>query len=94
MGFAWARLRGIHFDNRYRVRDISTNLLQDLHEDTRNEYQKGDGELEDKFLALYSSAALVCNVFDYWRTCPRTIGQCLKMPSATTLRFEQKHPPF
>lgn len=92
---AWARLRGIHFDNRYRVRDISTNLLQDLHEDSRDEYEKADGrELEDKFLALYSSAALVCNVFDYWRTCPRTVGQCLKMPSTTTLRFEQKHPLF
>jgi hypothetical protein len=56
------------------------------------EYLNADGrELDDKFLALYSSSALVCNVFDYWRARPDIVGTCFELPSVEAMRFEQEY---
>lgn len=91
----WSRRNHVPVDKRYRVLDLSSNLFQALRPETHKEYQDADGnELEDKFLALYSSAALVCNVFDYWRERPERVGACFEMSAATAIEFERRYPLF
>lgn len=66
----WARSAGVPFDRGY-TRTLRANLLQDLCEGTRREFADGKGsELETKLRALHSSAALACNLFEYWRSTP------------------------
>jgi len=92
---AWAQRNSVRVDRRCRVAELAENLFQDLRPETRKEYQDADGnELEDKFSALYSSAAIVCNVFDYWRARPERVGACFEMSAATGMGFERKHSLF
>jgi hypothetical protein len=94
---AWAERRSMSFDSRERVVSVEDNLFQALHVETEKEFQDGDGvELGDKMRALYSSAALVCNVFDYWRDKPHQLAPCLGMSACASLCvcFEKKLPIF
>src|SRR2546428_112705 len=85
------------YEQRDPLTTLTQNLFRDLHPATLHEYQEGDGaELDDKIRALHSSAALVCNVFDYWRDTTAHLAPCLGLPSneALRIRFEQKVPIF
>jgi len=78
---------------------VADNLFQDLHPDTRREFESGDGsELLDsrtkpaKMRALASSSALAVNFFDSWRVADKstlTAALGLSAPIAE-LRFEYK----
>jgi len=71
----------------------------ELHPETRKEYEKGKGhELEGSrahMKALHSSSALVVNVFDYWRRQDRIedIARCCGAKgNITGMEFEKTHP--
>jgi hypothetical protein len=52
--------------------ELKGNLFQDLFPKSREEFEAGEGkELEKKMSVLWSSSALVVNVFDYWRKANR-----------------------
>jgi len=83
------------------VASIEANLWRPLHPQTRKEFEEGKGsELRErkngpaKMRALHSSAALACNVFDFWRDRDNTgLGHALGLDSAVTdLRFEMHLP--
>jgi hypothetical protein len=67
----WAESAGIDFDARGFVRDFDANLRVPLAAATRAAFGRG-AELRPRanqparIAALYSSAALVANVFDHW----------------------------
>jgi hypothetical protein len=69
---SWAIERRIDIEDGY-CRSVNDNLFQPLSEDSRRDFESGDGsELgknggRGKIQALHSSSALVCNFFDYWR---------------------------
>lgn len=89
---AWARRNGIRFTRDCRVSNMEENLFEPLRAQTLEEFRNADGrELEDKFLALYSSAALAANFFDHWRDQPKVIGAALSAPDSRALCFERKH---
>jgi len=88
----WARRRGIELVPPDRVREVEENLFQPLSEATRKNFEDGAGnELGGDICSLRSSAALVCNVFDYWRS--RDLGPiaeaCGAVPGADSLCFEK-----
>ena len=67
----WAESAGIEFDARGFVRDFDTNLRVPLAAASRAAFAKGTELAPRKnqparIAALYSSAALVANVFDHW----------------------------
>lgn len=67
----WAAARGIPLDARGRTVSLDHNLFAPLHRDTYREFEAGAGsELAGDLRSLRSSAALACNVFDYWRRRP------------------------
>lgn len=74
----WATAHVIDVDSRGRVRNLRDNLFAPLNPQTLREFESGDGDelgtADDvgKLHSLWSSAALVCNVFDYWRERPST----------------------
>jgi len=82
------------------TRTVEENIFSgELHPDTRNEYARGKGhELygpRAHMKALYSSSALVVNVFDYWRRQNRVqdIAKCCGAEGiATGMEFEKTHP--
>jgi len=50
------------------VQSLEDNLFQALDRETRAEFNAGDGrELDGHMRAVYSSSALACNVFAFWR---------------------------
>jgi len=71
----WAEEQGIEFDQDNRCLRLEDNLcLRKINPETRREIKQGDGgELEKdggrrpRMHSLYSSTALACNFFDYWR---------------------------
>ena len=77
----WARNRGLELigsqgqkGRKVYTTSLDHNLLQPLHEQTRQNISNGDGgELNGnearpaKMQALHSSSALGINVFDYWK---------------------------
>lgn len=71
----WAQARGIKASQAGYVDEAKDNLFDQMHPETAREFGRGSGgELRrsnrgrpPKFLALHSSSALACNVFDYWR---------------------------
>ncbi len=78
---------------------LDDNLFQPLHPDTAADLTAGDGYKlgrggRSKLHALHSSAALACNVFDYWRGRPLApiAAACGADPAVTGLRFEARHP--
>ncbi len=89
---AWAKRKRLSLDAFSHVPTLEANLFAPLHPTTRAEYEMADGkELESKLFSVMSSAALVCNVFDYWRLKGRaeTIAKCCGIPdSVMQLCFE------
>lgn len=87
----WAQSRGISINSNDRVFRLEDNLFAPLNSETRQEFEAGDGgefgtaNAVGKIHSLYSSSALVCNFFDYWR------GHSLS-PLIADIRFEQKFP--
>jgi hypothetical protein len=67
----WAESAGIDFDVRGFVRDFDANLREPLAAPTRAAFARGTeltprAKQPARIAALYSSAALVANVFDHW----------------------------
>jgi hypothetical protein len=92
---AWAKRHGIRLNHRNRVTEPDLNLYKPLRADTKAALEAGDGkELEDKFLAVYSSCALAVNTFDYWHDPGRVLGSCFGLSGPLRVRFETKHPIF
>lgn len=99
---AWATTRGLERDRPGYVTRLIENLYQPLSPQTEADYRGGAGkELEDgpdgepaKMRALESSSALVCNVFDFWRTRrPSAISGALGLGrGATDFAFEAPLP--
>ena len=87
----WAAAEKVAAQGDY-VAAVEYNLLQTMSPEAMAEYASGSGvELDNKMRALHSSSALVCNVFDYWRTNDMQVLQnALDLPSQCTLTFEKK----
>jgi len=94
-GWAMAAGRGLPVNEQVRVPTYQQNLFRPLHPLTRREYERGAGhELKGDMRSLRSSAALVCNVFDYWRA--QELGTlaraCEADPRSCCLAFEATFP--
>ncbi len=91
----WAQGAGIAFDAKGYTHEIRANLFQPMSEATLRELGAGLGsELDGKIRALHSSAALVANVFEYWRErAPMApVAQALGLTGEIrSLRFESHH---
>ena len=101
----WAADRGIKPDANSYTQTLEENLFQPLTTATQADYASGRGNelgsatAPGKMQALHSSSALVCNVFDYWRT-QLLLGQSLAVltnalgaPGAVEqVQFEQTYP--
>lgn len=80
-----------------KIKDtIKDNLLDDIPEDALDpiieELGEGDGkELKKKFHAIHSSAALVVNIFGYWKKCPERV-KFLNHTGFKSMEFEKKLP--
>lgn len=78
------------------TRRLEENLFEPLLPETRAEFEAGGGnELRSKMRAVHSTAALVVNVFQYWRKRnPAVIAEACGLPSMgiIDLRFEAKFP--
>jgi hypothetical protein len=94
----WARGRGLSPTAQGYLPTVRENLFIPLSKDTGAELERGAGcDLGDrsgepaKMRALHSSAALVCNVFEYWRQNDSgVIGRVLGIPAPIeAMRFEQ-----
>ena len=98
----WAQRRRISLDSRYPeyVTRLEDNLVRALSSDTRTEYEEGGGHELDpqdngrppKLLALHSSDALLCNLFEYWRhQSTSLLARALNAaPGCNLLKFQQK----
>lgn len=94
----WAETRSLPVSSTGRVSRLEDNLFAPLNEETYAEFEAGDGDEfgsagdVGKMYSLYSSSALVCNVFDYWRKRPilPLLQACGFDTNAGDLRFEQK----
>jgi len=98
---AWAEHRGLLPDENAYLTTYDENLFAPLSAQTEREFRGGAGcELDDrndepaKMRALYSSSALVCNVFDHLRNANATsIGRFLAIANAVaSVRFEAQLP--
>jgi len=97
----WADGRGVQYErSNGRVLNLADNLFALLNPDTFSEFNAADGDElgtgggPGKMFSLHSSSALVCNVFDYWRTRPLAplLEACGIQDSLDDLRFEQRFP--
>lgn len=94
----WAESRSLPVSSTGRVSRLEDNLFAPLNEETRAEFEAGDGDefgtpdAVGKMYSIHSSSALVCNVFDYWRKRPMLplLQACGFDTNAGDLRFEQK----
>jgi hypothetical protein len=92
----WALSRGIAVVQNGRVNNFEDNFHSPLHAKTKEEISEGDGselgapENPGKQYSLWSSSALACNVFDYWRE--RTLAPLLPALSVQDMAYE--HPEF
>ena len=93
----WAKQAGHKPDAKGYVRKVEDNLWRPLHPETRKEFEtgsgnelRGQGKRPAKLLALHSSAALACNVFDFWRDRDKSaLAKALGLDKAiATLAFE------
>lgn len=94
----WATQANIPLEG-YTKRVEYNVFNNELHTDTKREYEMGKGhELRGgkaHMKALYSSSALVVNVFDYWRRQNRVqdIASCCGAEgNINNIEFEKKHP--
>jgi len=98
----WADAREVRYDARGWCRTLEDNLFQPLNPVTRAEFGEGKGDelgndaAPGKIYALHSSAAIACNVFDYWRDKDtRELGFALRLPrAADKIEFERTFPIF
>ena len=97
----WAKQAGHKPDAKGYVRKVETNLWRPLHSETRKEFERasgnelrGQGNRPAKMRALHSSAALACNVFDFWRDRDKgALAKALVLDRAiTSLSFEMQLP--
>ena len=96
----WAANAGCAIDEKGYVRSLEANFFEPLSACTHAEFAMGDGaELGKngavgKIQALHSSAALACNVFDYWRgRDTAALAQALGTPGRfCSIQFEAKFP--
>jgi hypothetical protein len=95
----WADSAGVTYDARGYVRDVAANLWAPLDAVARAEIERGSeltatSTRPGRFLSLTSSAALVVNVFDYWRgrdTAP--LAAALGLPEGSPrVSFEEPLP--
>jgi len=98
----WVASRGIKPTAKGYLPTLEDNLFQPLNAETRAEFAAGNGnELggvgrHGRMQAFLSSSALVCNVFDYWRS-QLLLDQSLEMlttalgapPPINQIQFEQ-----
>ena len=100
---AWAERQGLRPDANAYLSSVAENLFAPMSKLAEADYRGGAGnELDDrlgeaaKMRALYSSSALVCNVFDTWRSADAdagAIGRALAISSAlASVRFEAQLP--
>jgi len=94
----WATQQKIPLEG-YTKRVEDNIFNNELHPETRKEYERGKGhELDGKRVhmkALHSSSALVVNVFDYWRRQNRIqdIAKCCGAEGIISgMEFEKTHP--
>ena len=96
----WATERELDLDPADCTSKIDENLFGPLSPETRNDLERGEPaqlEADDKsgaLQSLHSKAALVCNVFDYWRArgCDE-LSQLLHFaPGCRELRFAEVVP--
>jgi hypothetical protein len=95
----WATQQKIPLEGYYTKRVEGNLFNNELHPETRKEYERGKGhELDGKrahMKALHSSSALVVNVFDYWRRQDRIqyIARCCGAEGIINgMEFEKTHP--
>ena len=96
----WALNRKLVVGSGGYCRQINDNLFQPLSASARSEFESGDGMefgrpwKRSKLQALHSSAALACNVFDYWRGHGLTVLQTALGVGGpfSELAFERKFP--
>lgn len=97
----WGEKQGIPYDKDKRCLRLEDNLcLQKIHPKTRCEFEHGDGgELKKRrgkmpnMHSLFSSAALTCSLFDYWRDKDAgPLAGVLGVAKVHDLCFEQKFP--
>jgi hypothetical protein len=101
----WAADRGIKIDANGHTQILEDNLFQPLTAAARTDYASGRGselgseDASGTLQSFISSSALVCNVFDYWRS-QLLLGQSLKVltkalgaPDAVRqMQFAQAYP--
>lgn len=87
--YAWARRHGIKLDDDgYVEQHLNDNFFLPLTEEAFREFPGGPaGELHEQLYATYSSAALVVNVFFYWRLY-RELGPLLAVLCPNLVDFE------
>jgi hypothetical protein len=94
----WAHARGLRSDRSGYLDSLTDNLWQPLHPDTAVELAASAGGdfagARPHIHALHSSMALVCNVFDPWRSGALTAlaAACGADAACTRMRFEVPHP--
>lgn len=92
--------KGLEVDSQGYVSTVEENLFRPLSDKTRAELEAGGGsELKGKdgkpakMCALHSSAALVCNMFDYWRDDPAVVARALNIGAPVNdVKLEAKLP--
>jgi len=97
---AWALRSSIEFNEHLRTLVVEDNLFQPLSEATQAEVETGAGDelgsdgVPGKLASLYSSSALVCNMFDFWRgRDARPLFAALRLKAGgSVIGFEAKHP--
>ena len=97
---AWANGEGFGFEKSGKWCDYAHSLADNLYNEklsvrTLDEFLVGQGnELKSHMRALYSSSALVVNVFEYWRQVQR-ISELARVCGAshgiTNMQFEKRH---
>lgn len=92
---AWARSCKFPFGADCSVAKLDQNLFRPLRPETLLEFAAADGkELDVKLKKLYSSSALVANVFDYLRDRPAIAAACFELPTTTSMSFERNRSIF
>jgi hypothetical protein len=97
---AWATNEGFRFENSGKrngyTYSLADNLFyKNLSVRTLDEYMAGQGqELKSHMRALFSSSALVVNIFENWRQTQRiseVARECGASLGMTDMEFEKKH---
>src|SRR5438876_513022 len=86
--------RGLEYRTAY-TSSLDNNLFEPMSPDVRADFQGGDGdELGEKMKALYSSSALACNLFHFFRSTEQreTLANVLGLQAQCiqSVRYEQK----